>query len=89
MRAGYPCRSGRFLPSVATSRPEDLPVDLEQRIDKIILKSLICHVLAGVHELGKISFEQNHPVAFKAETFSEKEHDAAGCHVIIEQTFGR
>jgi len=57
MRAVYPSSTSGFLPGVIPSRPEDLPVDLEQRIDKIILKSLICHVLAGFHELGKISFE--------------------------------
>ena len=46
MRTAYPCPLGRFLPSVIPSRPEDLPVDLEQGIDEVLLEPLVGQVLA-------------------------------------------
>lgn len=89
MGASYPCPAGRFLPGVIPPGSEDLPVGLEQRGDELLLKSLVCHVPAGVHETVQVSLEKDHSVALIAEAFPEKEHDAAASHVIIEKTFGR
>ena len=46
MRAAYPCPLSRILTSELPFSPEDLPVDLEQGIDEVLLKSFVCHVLA-------------------------------------------
>jgi len=52
MRTAGPRPAGCFFTSEVPFGFEDLPVDLEQGVDEILLEPFICHVPARIHEFS-------------------------------------